>query len=126
MDTGTLTFALTVSEADGGAGAAKAISNGIRLNGGTIGSADGLPAALDFGSAPGVVQIGIVPYSSGNGTWSAGEEIEVQFAFAEPVEVGTAGGRPSVGMTLSGDAARQAAYARGSGMSSSTVSAASP
>ena len=113
--TGTLTFALTVSEADGGAGAAKAISNGIRLNGGTIGSADGLPAALDFGSAPGVVQIGIVPYSSGNGTWSAGEEIEVQFAFAEPVEVGTAGGRPSVGMTLSGDAARQAAYARGSG-----------
>ena len=57
--TAELTFALTVPEAAAGAGVAKAVANGIRLQGATIRGADGTDAALAFGAAPGVTAVEI-------------------------------------------------------------------
>ena len=110
-----LVFALAVSGEDAGAGAAKAIANGIRLNGATIRDEGGADAVLGFGAAPGVVAVEIVAEPSGDGAWTAGEAVEVTLAFAEPIEVGTAGGTPSVGLTLPGAGTRRAVYASGSG-----------
>ena len=110
-----LTFALTVSAGDAGAGRAKAVANGIRLNGATVRSADGTDAALAFGTAPGVKgapEIAAAP--GGDGRWSPGETLEATLVFAEPVEVD---GTPTLGVALGSDA-RRAAYARGSGTSS--------
>ena len=110
-----LVFVLAVSGADAGSGAAKAIANGIRLNGATIRDEGGADAVLDYGAAPGVVAVEIVAEPSGDGAWTAGEAVEVTLAFTEPVEVGTEGGTPSVGLTLPGAGARRAVYASGSG-----------
>ena len=110
-----LVFALAVSGEDAGAGAAKAIANGIRLNGATIRDEGGADAVLDYGAAPGVVAVEVSAEPSGDGAWTAGEAVEVTLAFAEPVEVGTEGGMPSVGLTLPGAGARRAVYASGSG-----------
>ena len=110
-----LVFALAVSGEDAGAGAAKAIANGIRLNGATIRDEGGADAVLDYGAAPGVVAVEVGAEPSGDGAWTAGEAVEVTLAFAEPVEVGTEGGTPSVGLTLPGAGARRAVYASGSG-----------
>ena len=110
-----LVFALAVSGEDAGAGAAKAIANGIRLNGATIRDEGGADAVLDYGAAPGVVAVEVGAEPSGDGAWTADEAVEVTLAFAEPVEVGTEGGTPSVGLTLPGAGARRAVYASGSG-----------
>ena len=110
-----LVFALAVSGEDAGAGAAKAIANGIRLNGATIRDEGGADAVLDYGAAPGVVAVEVGAEPSGDGAWTAGEAVEVTLAFAEPVEVGTEGGTPSVGLTLPGAGGRRAVYASGSG-----------
>ena len=110
-----LVFALAVSGEDAGAGAANAIANGIRLNGATIRDEGGADAVLDYGAAPGVVAVEVGAEPSGDGAWTAGEAVEVTLAFAEPVEVGTEGGTPSVGLTLPGAGARRAVYASGSG-----------
>ena len=108
-----LIFALTV--ADAGAEAAKAISNGIRLNGGTIRDTAGTDAVLDYGEAPGVVSVEVAPAPGDDGTWSEGEAVEVTLAFAEPVDVGTAEGTPSLGLQLPGAGAHRAVHAGGSG-----------
>ena len=110
-----LVFALAVSGEDAGAGAANAIANGIRLNGATIRDEGGADAVLDYGAAPGVVAVEVGAEPSGDGAWTAGEAVEVTLAFTEPVEVGTEGGTPSVGLTLPGAGARRAVYASGSG-----------
>ena len=110
-----LVFALAVSGEDAGAGAANAIANGIRLNGATIRDEVGADAVLDYGAAPGVVAVEVGAEPSGDGAWTAGEAVEVTLAFTEPVEVGTEGGTPSVGLTLPGAGARRAVYASGSG-----------
>ena len=110
-----LVFALAVSGEDAGAGAAKAIANGIRLNGATIRDEGGADAVLGYGAAPGVVAVEVGAEPSGDGAWTAGEAVEVTLAFAEPVEVGTAEGTPSVGLTLPGAGTRRAVYASGSG-----------
>ena len=116
--TAELVFAYTAVEADAGAAQAKAISNGIVLNGATIRGDGGADAVLDFGAAPGVASVGILdPVSgsdTGDGAWDPGEGLEVAFVFEEPVTVDTTGGTPSVDVLL-GAATKQATYARGSG-----------
>ena len=119
--TAVLTFAYSVAEDDDGAGEARAIANGIVLNGATVRGEDGTHAVLAFGEAPGVASVRILaPVSgsgSGDGAWDPGEALEVVFGFEEPVTVETARGTPSVGVLL-GAATKQAAYARGSGTDS--------
>ena len=115
--TAQLVFALSVAEADAGAPAARAVANGLVLNGATIRSADGADAVLDYGTAPGVVSVTITDAPGGDGRWGPGEAVELRFVFAEPVVVDTSGGTPSVGLALPGLGARQAAYAGGSGTS---------
>ena len=68
--TDTLTFWLEVGRGDAGAGPAKAIANGLRLNGGAIRGVDGTDAVLAFGSAPGVAAVAIAPPPGG--AWEAG------------------------------------------------------
>ena len=110
-----LTFALTVSGTDAGAGAARSISNGLRLNGGAIHGAGDAAAVLTFGKAPGVNGIEIGGDPSSDGSWTSGEAVTVALSFVEPVQVSTNGGTPSVGLTLSGAGARRALYSGGSG-----------
>ena len=50
-----------------------------------------------------------------DGQWTPGETLEVTLAFDEAVVVDTTDGTPSVGVLLSGSAARSATYVRGSG-----------
>ena len=113
--TAELVFALTVASADAGAGAAKALANGLRLNGATIQGEGGTDAVLGFGSAPGVTGVTVAEAPGGDGGWDAGDTVEVRLTFAEPMVVDTTSGRPTVGLDLGG--ARSAAYARGSGTS---------
>ena len=119
--TAVLSFVYTAVEDDDGAGEARAIANGIVLNGATVRGEDGTDAVLAFGEAPGVASVRILaPVSgsgSGDGAWDPGEALEVVFGFEEPVTVETAHGTPSVDVLL-GAATKQAAYARGSGTDS--------
>ena len=110
-----LVFALTVAEADAGAPAARAVANGLLPNGATIRGGDGTDAVLAYGDAPGVVSVAIGDAPGDDGSWTAGEAAEVRVAFAEPVAVDTAEGTPSIELLPGGGAARQAAYASGSG-----------
>ena len=112
-ETAELVFAWTAVEADDGAGAAKAVANGIRLNGATIRSADGADAVLDYGAAPGIVEVHIA--APDDGSWDAGDAVQVAVVFAEPVEVATAGGTPSLEFDLTGAGAHRADYTSGSG-----------
>ena len=65
-------------------------------------------------AAPVVVGVPVLSEAGTDGLWTAGETVEVQLTFSEPVSVETAGGTPSVGLRL-GTQAQSAAYARGSG-----------
>ena len=111
--TAELVFALTVASADAGAGAAKALANGLRLNGATIQGEDGTDAVLGFGSAPGVTGVTVAQEPGGDGQWSPGEAVTVAVTFAEPVAVDTTGGTPSIGVLLGGNVAKRAAYTGG-------------
>ena len=111
--TAELVFALTVASADAGAGAAKALANGLRRNGATIRGEDGTDAVLGFGSAPGVTGVTVAQEPGGDGQWSPGEAVTVAVTFAEPVVVDTTGGTPSIGVLLGGSVAKRAAYTGG-------------
>ena len=63
---------------------------------------------------PVVVGVPVLSEAGTDGLWTAGETVEVQLTFSEPVSVGTAGGTPSIGLRL-GTQAQSAAYASGSG-----------
>ena len=65
-------------------------------------------------AAPVVVGVPVLSEAGTDGLWTAGETVEVQLTFSEPVSVGTAGGTPSIGLLL-GTQAQSAAYASGSG-----------
>ena len=103
----------------------------IQLNGGRIKSkATDVDALLDIlmgaristdfsaqsnqRAAPVVVGVPVLSEAGTDGLWTAGETVEVQLTFSEPVSVGTAGGTPSIGLLL-GTQAQSAAYASGSG-----------
>ena len=105
-----LLFAYRIVEADGPVAApVRVAASGLKLNGGTIASAAGRPAALGFGEAPGVTAVSVG--TPDDGTWEAGDTVEAVLTFAEPV---TVEGAPSVGLVLEG-AIRRAVYAAGSG-----------
>ena len=101
--TAALTFALEVAAGDAGAAQARAIANGLVLNGATIRGAGGTDAALAFGAAPGIVSVEVAP-----------EAVEVTLVFDEPVAVDTEGGTPLL-RALVGSTERELMYARGSG-----------
>ena len=65
-------------------------------------------------AAPVVVGAPVLSEAGTDGLWTAGETVEVQLTFSEPVSVETDGGTPSIGLLL-GTQAQSAAYARGSG-----------
>ena len=111
--TAELVFAHTVASGDAGAGAAKALANGLRLNGATIQGEDGTDAVLDYGSAPGTVSVTVAEETGGDGQWSPSEAVTVAVTFAEPVVVDTTGGTPSIGVLLGGSVAKRAAYTGG-------------
>ena len=87
---------------------------------------DGLVRTLTL-SMPTSMQVSVdppevdgTPQVSGegeDGSWSAGESVEVTLSFSEAVAVNTSGGTPSLEIRLGGTAAHSAEYLSGSGTS---------
>ena len=107
----------------------KVLPDTLRVRGGAIvwKTDNGVDADLTHGTivnnqleapvvvaAPVVVGVPVLSEAGTDGLWTAGETVEVQLTFSEPVSVGTAGGTPSIGLLL-GTQAQSAAYASGSG-----------
>ena len=95
----TLRFALEApagAERAEGAAAARAIANGLVLNGATVRDAEGNDAVLDFGASPRIASLAIGAAPGGDGTWDAGENVEVAVTFEEPVTVDTEAGTPTL------------------------------
>ena len=65
--------------------------------------------------APVVEGAPVVGEAGTDGAWTAGETVEVQLTFSEPVTVDTTGGTPSIDLRLGGTQTRSAAYTSGSG-----------
>ena len=110
-DTERLVFAYRVGEAEGRFSApVRVAASGLKRNGGAIvDAADGMPAELAFGAAPGVTAVAVSHAPAGG--WEVGDTVAVTLRFAEPVMVE---GAPSVALSFGG-VERRAAYARGSG-----------
>ena len=92
----TLRFALEAPAGAAGAAAARAIANGVVLNGATVRDAQGNDAVLDFGENPRIAALAIGAAPGGDGTWDAGENVEVAVTFEEPVAVDTEAGTPTL------------------------------
>ena len=110
----TLVFALETPAGAAGAVAARAIANGLVLNGATVRDADGTDAVLEFGTAPGIASLAIREAPGGDGTWDAGETVEVAVTFEEPVTVDTEAGTPAL-RALVGSVSYAIPYAGGTG-----------
>ena len=65
-------------------------------------------------TAPSVTGVTILPETD-DGSWGEGETVEAALTFDEAVTVDTAGGTPTVALTLGASTAKTAAYVRGSG-----------
>ena len=117
----TLRFALEVPASAAGAAAARAIANGVELNGATVRDADGNDAVLDFGASPRIASLAIGAAPGGDGTWDAGERVEVAVTFEEPVAVDTEAGTPALRATV-GAATYAIPYASGTGTDTLTFS----
>ena len=119
-----LAFAYRVAKADGTLRAVRVAASGLKLNGGSIvDAADGTPAVLGFGEAPGVTEVSIT--DEPDGRWEAGDTVEAVLRFAEPV---TVEGAPGARFVLGGavrsalwGTPRKAAYAGGSGSDALTL-----
>ena len=112
--TDTLTFTWTVTEPDAGAKRARVASNGLALNGATLGAGSNTVVDTGFAVAPWVTEVAIAPDASGDREWTAGETIEARLRFSEPVTV--ADGRPWLELRIGGFAhPGTLAYASGSG-----------
>ena len=70
-------------------------------------------------AGPAVTAVSVAAPDGDALSWGPGDEIEVTLAFAEAVTVDTAGGTPTVGLTVGGTA-RTAPYASGTGTASLT------
>ena len=68
---------------------------------------------VPLAGAPRVTGVSLAADASGDGVWTAGEQIEVRLTFSKPVVV--AGGTPSVGVTVDGSSALTVPYSSGSG-----------
>ena len=110
----TLRFALEAPAGAAGAAAARAIANGLVLNGATVRDAEGNDAVLEFGTAPRIASLAIGAAPGGDGTWDAGETVEVAVTFEEPVTVDTEAGTPTL-RALVGTASYAIPYASGTG-----------
>ena len=110
----TLRFALEAPASAEGAAAARAIANGLVLNGATVRDAQGNDAVLDFGASPRIASLAIGAAPGGDGTWDAGERVEVAVTFEEPVTVDTEAGTPTL-RALVGASAYAIPYATGTG-----------
>ena len=110
----TLRFALEAPKSAEGAGAARAIANGLVLNGATVRDAQGTDAVLEFGENPRIASLAIGAAPGGDGTWDAGETVEVAVAFEEPVTVDTEAGTPTLRARV-GAATYAIPYASGTG-----------
>ena len=110
----TLRFALEAPKSAEGAAAARAIANGLVLNGATVRDADGNDAVLDFGENPRIASLAIGAAPGGDGTWDAGETVEVAVTFEEPVTVDTEAGTPALRARV-GAATYAIPYASGTG-----------
>ena len=109
-----LRFALEAPAGAEGAAAARAIANGLVLNGATVRDAQGNDAVLDFGASPRIASLAIGAAPGGDGTWDAGERVEVAVTFEEPVTVDTEAGTPTL-RALVGASAYAIPYATGTG-----------
>ena len=110
----TLRFALEAPAGAEGAGAARAIANGLVLNGATVRDAQGTDAVLEFGENPRIASLAIGAAPGGDGTWDAGETVEVAVTFEEPVTVDTEAGTPALRARV-GAATYAIPYASGTG-----------
>ena len=129
-----LVFSYTMTADDGSPATIDAFANSPKLNGGSISSAatdlevlSRSPAqsiatasiansmAEEVAEAPTVVGAPAVSAAGLDGEWTEGETVEVRVTFSAAVNVDTANGTPGIGLSLSGTAARTAAYASGSG-----------
>ena len=110
----TLRFALEAPAGAEGAAAARAIANGLVLNGATVRDAQGNDAVLEFGENPGIAALAIGAAPGGDGTWDAGESVEVAVTFEEPVTVDTEAGTPTLRARV-GAATYAVPYASGTG-----------
>ena len=109
-----LRFALEAPAGAEGAAAARAIANGLVLNGATVRDAQGNDAVLDFGENPRIASLAIGAAPGGDGTWDAGETVEVAVTFEEPVTVDTEAGTPTLRARV-GAASYAIPYATGTG-----------
>ena len=110
----TLRFALEAPAGAEGAAAARAIANGLVLNGATVRDAQGNDAVLEFGENPRIASLAIGAAPGGDGTWGAGENVEVAVTFEEPVTVDTEAGTPALRARV-GAATYAVPYASGTG-----------
>ena len=110
----TLRFALEAPAGAEGAAAARAIANGLVLNGATVRDAQGTDAVLEFGENPRIASLAIGAAPGGDGTWDAGESVEVAVTFEEPVTVDTEAGTPTLRARV-GAATYAVPYASGTG-----------
>ena len=117
----TLRFALKVPAGAAGAAAARAIANGLVLNGATVRDAQGTDAVLEFGASPRIASLAIGAAPGGDGTWDAGETVEVAVTFEEPVTVDTEAGTPTLRARV-GAVTYAIPYASGTGTDTLTFS----
>ena len=117
----TLRFALETPAGAEGAGAARAIANGLVLNGATVRDAQGTDAVLEFGENPRIASLAIGAAPGRDGTWDAGETVAVAVTFEEPVTVDTEAGTPALRARV-GAASYAIPYASGTGTDTLTFS----
>jgi autotransporter-associated beta strand protein len=123
--TGTLTFTYTVLAGDSSADLDYASTSALALNGGTITDTAGNDAATTLPAVGGGSSLGgtknividtaaptVSSVSAVNGTYRAGDTIDVTVTFSEAV---TVTGTPTFGITLDDGTVVQATYLSGSG-----------
>ena len=112
--TDRLAFTWTVTDADDGARRARVVSNGLSLEGATLGAGANAVVETGFWVAPFVTAVAVAPDASGDRAWTPGEAMEVRLTFSEPVTV--EGGNPWLDLAVEGFAYPAVlGYASGSG-----------